>query len=668
MMDSDEAMHSISVLYVEDDRVILESLQIPLQRKVKQLWIARNGEEGLALCHAHKPDLVISDIRMPVMDGLAMSLHIRKHYPKLPIILTSAFEEAQYLRDALAIGVYQYVAKPLDWKKLIAAISRCAYELVLEKQLRRQQAALTYHVRALTQYKHAVEEGTMICSTDQNGVIHQVSDAFCQLSGYRREELVGNTCFQVRYLEKEQQQAIELAQREGRIFRGVVKNRHRDGHLFYTNLTIVPIHDEQEQITEFLYFREDVTQLVNQIYTDPLTGYPNRAALLRALEQIESPLMVLLNIDGFSQINLFYGHSDGDRLLRDVTATLDQYRGEYFPKATLFKLAADEFALVMSAPNWTNRQADRMLHRILHRLESHNFICADTPIKLSFTLGYSLDSEEDPLANADIALRHARMQRVSLAGAEALVGWKQHCSNNLLWVQKLKQAIAEDRIVPWFQPIIDNRSQQILKYECLIRLIERDGTPVLPGAFLEVAHKSQLYYQLTKIMISKSCRAFRDKPYCFSLNLTNSDILNVDLMDHLRKTIHEEGVAKQLIIELLEWEGVGCYEQVAKFVSEMKALGCQLAIDDFGSGYSNFSHLQQLQADFIKIDGSIIRQIIWDRNSLLIVQTIAEFAHRLGVQTIAEFVENEEILLHIRQLGIEFSQGFLYGKARPEIP
>ncbi|MCJ7766629.1 MAG: EAL domain-containing protein, partial [Thiovulaceae bacterium] len=170
----------------------------------------------------------------------------------------------------------------------------------------------------------------------------------------------------------------------------------------------------------------------------------------------------------------------------------------------------------------------------------------------------------------------------------------------------------------------------------------------------------------TSIMVEKSCRHFRDKPDHFSVNLSVDDMIDSDTVSFIKKQITAHNVAGRIIFEILESDGIENYPEIRSFIEEMQELGCQFAIDDFGSGYSNFEHLLQLRIDYIKIDGSLIRNLHTDSSALSIIEAIVLFAHKRKLICIAEFVHNVEVYEIVKELGIERSQGFYLGEPRPD--
>jgi len=159
-----------------------------------------------------------------------------------------------------------------------------------------------------------------------------------------------------------------------------------------------------------------------------------------------------------------------------------------------------------------------------------------------------------------------------------------------------------------------------------------------------------------------------NRPISISLNFTVEDIRNHETVRFFKDKLSEYNVADRVVVELIESEGIENYEEVSRFIAEIKALGCRVAIDDFGTGYSNFTHLMHLNADYLKIDGSIIKRINDDRNSELVTRTLVDFARRLGMETVAEYVHSQAVQDKVVALGVDYSQGFFLGKPGPELP
>ncbi|MBV5320782.1 MAG: GGDEF domain-containing protein [Sulfuricurvum sp.] len=405
---------------------------------------------------------------------------------------------------------------------------------------------------------------------------------------------------------------------------------------------------------------EQREQLKYHLSTDANTDLPNRFSLVEALSKKNISALAIINIDRFSDINEVYGITIGDAILARYGDWL-RLEIQSNKNIELYKLGSDEYGLVVK--NYDDLEPFvQFLEGVIAKTQKEVFVIDEIEIVLTATIGYSR-ADERVLEHATAALKQAKRNRHSmeLFTSES----KQEQENNIAWYKRIKEAIEESRILPYFQPIVDNNNGKIIKYEALIRLIERDGSVISPYLFLEIAKKTKLYPDLTKIMIDKVVSVFKDTNIPVSLNLSTQDLTNIDLADYLEQTIHENGVEKLIIFEILESEGIENYSSVSEFVDRFKAIGCRFAIDDFGSGYSNFDHLLKLNVDTLKIDASLIKNLPHDRNAQIFVKHICDFAHEMGISVVAEFVANEEIFHQVRAIGIDASQGYYFYEPSP---
>jgi diguanylate cyclase (GGDEF)-like protein len=431
------------------------------------------------------------------------------------------------------------------------------------------------------------------------------------------------------------------------------------------NIRISDYAKQQKDIAGFLEkeVENKTVQLRGQLYTDTLTGCPNRIRLLEDLANADDGILLIINVDGFQQINDFYGHIAGDHVLSSLSETLKQITGTQ-PDMTVYKLSGDEFAIFTSHSIGYN-SLELFLKGLGERIENVPIYYEEAKIKIQVTMGTTVNIH-DGMEKADIALKTARINHKPFMIYDGSLNIEDQYHQNMQWVQRLTEAIEKDRIVAYYQPIFDTHTGAVVSYECLIRLIEKDGTVLSPFHFLEISKKARLYTRLTRIMVEKSCRHFSDKTDHFSINLSVDDILDEDTVSFIKEQIQKHGVQEQIIFEILESVGIENYSEVLSFIEEMKRLGCRFAIDDFGSGYSNFDHLLQLKIDYIKIDGSLIRNLHTDTNAVSIIEAIVYFAHKRQLICVAEFVHNAEVYEIVKSLGIDRSQGFFLGEPRSD--
>lgn len=396
-------------------------------------------------------------------------------------------------------------------------------------------------------------------------------------------------------------------------------------------------------------------QLQYHLTTDSVTDLPNRFSLVEALAQESVSALAIINIDRFSDINDVYGIAIGDAILSGYGHWLRRILATE-KNIYLYKMGSDEYALVYDDCSDMSRCIE-FLDKLITLTQKESFVIEGIEIVLTITVGIAPASDR-VLEHATAALKQAKQKRHSLEVFS--FEFKQEQGNNIAWYKRIKEAVEESRIVPYFQPIVDNATRKIIKYEALVRLIDHDGKVISPYLFLDIAKKTKIYPELTKMMIDKVIKEFKGRSLPVSLNLSTQDLTNPDLADYLESIILSEGMGKLIIFEILESEGFENYDAVCGFIDRFKSIGCRFAIDDFGAGYSNFDHLLRLNVDTLKIDGTLIKNLPHDRNAQIFVKHIAEFAHEMGISTVAEFVANEEIFERVKAIGIDASQGYYF--------
>jgi diguanylate cyclase (GGDEF)-like protein len=423
---------------------------------------------------------------------------------------------------------------------------------------------------------------------------------------------------------------------------------------------------ENEVNRKTLEVNKNKKALEKLLITDRLTRLLNRQKLIEDISvSIKAPSrhLALVNIDRFKDINDFYGHEIADKLLIELASLLiNMYRNS---KSTVYKLPSDEFA-IYTTQEITPKEFKNNILMLVESVEKTKFEVEEYSIYLSISCGIA--SNDKPLIlKADMALQKSKQTHVNVEVYDDSISVEDNIKNNIKGLTLLKKAIKDDQIIPFFQPIYSLEDSKISKYECLVRIIKNDETVIAPYQFLDIAMKSKLYSQITKRMIEKSFKYFEDKEYEFSINISIEDVLNINTVEFILKSLKDYKNAHKVVFEILESDKVENYGIMKKFIDDIKEFGCKVAIDDFGSGYSNFSHIMELKIDYLKIDSSLVKNILTDENSRKITQTIIHFAKELGMETIAEFVEDEESLNLLKEMGSSYAQGYYIGKPSSKI-
>ncbi|RLD41640.1 MAG: bifunctional diguanylate cyclase/phosphodiesterase, partial [Bacteroidetes bacterium] len=284
-------------------------------------------------------------------------------------------------------------------------------------------------------------------------------------------------------------------------------------------------------------------------------------------------------------------------------------------------------------------------------------------LNLMMSSGIAFSGRKKMLAYADMALKNAKKRNIHLSIFEHEKELEKLHQEDIDSHQNLINALDNDNIISYFQPIVPIKDlSKPIKYESLVRIEQDNGNIIQPINFLDVARTNRIYDKITKAVLINTLAVASKHLIPCSLNISFSDIENELTMQMFFTTLEKYKHNDLITIELLETEDFTNYEAVYNFCVKVHNHGLKIALDDFGSGYSNFTHILNLPLDYIKIDASLISNIDKDKNSRLMVETIVELAHKLDVETIAEFVSSQEILNVIKEIGIDYAQGFHIGK------
>jgi len=541
---------------------------------------------------------------------------------------------------------------------------------------------LNKNISFLDGYKLAIDKSSIVSKTDLKGIITYANEMFCDVSGYTEEELVGSSHNIVRHPDVPKSAFRDMWKtiKNKQIWKGLVKNKKKDGSYYIVNATIIPILDNLGEIREYVAVRHDITELeenkeeIKKQRTDLLTGLPNRNQLLEDLRSAIKPIIFYLNIDDFSGFNDFYGELEGDNILLRLTQILTQMREEN--RFRLYKLESDQFILLFEEGYLSRDNLQYFFEEMIENIEK-KVINQDSErknrIAISVSAGaatyYVNDDYQKLILYSNIARKKAKKEHKKFLLFHHSMRKNEDYAHNIEWIKRIKEAINEDRIVCYYQPIFDNHStSKATKFESLVRLIDKDGQAISPFFFLEIARKAKIYPQITKIVIDKTFEAFKKFPtYQFSVNLTIEDILSEETTNYIYQKLESYVNPSRVIFEITESQEIADYKIINKFIKYVRQYKAQIAIDDFGSGYANFEHILNIDADYIKIDGSLIKNIDTDENSKIITEAIISFSKKLKRKTIVEFVHNHEVHHIVKELGADYSQGFYLGVPSPKI-
>lgn len=421
--------------------------------------------------------------------------------------------------------------------------------------------------------------------------------------------------------------------------------------------------------------------LTYQASHDPLTNLSNRFEFERCAEKLihsaqsdsVEHALCFLDLDQFKVVNDTCGHTAGDELLRQLGQVLhDRTR----KRDTLARLGGDEFGILME--DCTKEQASRVANTILKSVQDYQFNWQGHTFRVGVSIGVVSINEttgnvSELLKQADAACYMAKdlgRNRIHVYHHEDVDLARRH--GEMQWVARINHALENDRFVLYAQPIVPLDRTSGSNHELLVRMLDENGATIPPGAFLPAAERYDLISRVDSWVIRNAFeilvrhqRFIRDVGYV-SINLSGQSLVDEEMLDFINAYLTNSGIdAAKICFEITETAAISNLNMANHFISTLKATGCRFALDDFGSGLSSFGYLKNLDVDFLKIDGMFVRNIATDQIDHAMVRSINEVGQVMGMQTIAEFVENDEIKGMLREIGVNYGQGYGIGKPVP---
>jgi diguanylate cyclase (GGDEF)-like protein/PAS domain S-box-containing protein len=528
----------------------------------------------------------------------------------------------------------------------------------------------------------AAAPGVLI--TNRDGTIEWANPALIAMTGYSLDELVGSN---PRLLQAGGRKPVFFRDLwktilAGTVWQGEIENRKKDGASYIAEMTIAPIREEDGSISHFVAVEQDVTARKRQQEeisrlgsVDPLTRLLNRASFSVHLEVAVArakggPRGALLQIDldRFRVVNDLEGHSAGDQLLVMVAERL---AAALRPIDAVARLGGGEFAVIL--PDVDREKALETAEVLRSAIGDFGFQIGGRTYNLTASVGFAtIDGSarsESVRARADEALQAAKE-----LGRDQTFVWEEDLTGHApmtehrRWAIQLQNALRDDRVVIHFQPVVSLTSGCTVYHEALVRITSPDGALVPPGDFLPAAERFGLMPQVDRRVVEKSLELLARRPDVnLFVNLAGGSLTDESLLDWLCTAIAARALAPgRLTFEITETTALSDLARVQRAIRQLKQLGCCFAIDDFGTGFASFGYLRSLPVDEVKIDGSYVHDIDRNPTSRALVSAMAAVAHALGKSVVAEMVDRESVATILRELGVEYGQGWHWGAASPE--
>lgn len=410
------------------------------------------------------------------------------------------------------------------------------------------------------------------------------------------------------------------------------------------------------------------TQLeINRLYHDPLTGLPNRYKLIEDLKHSKHPKLAVMSFDKFHEVNAAYGIAIGDQILQRFAQRLLDLSHPQIENHAVYRLHGDTFAFLIDESISYN-DLKRISLKFVDDITA-NFYIGAKQINLTLTIG-AVTHVSDPLELAEMAFHEANQSNQPIVTYDNEILLPDVYRQNLQEVTELKAALQENRLVPYYMPILKIKTGVVAKFECLARVVDDKGNIVsMPDDFLPIAYRAKLYRQITRTILNHAIEKIRETGHTISINISTTDINDPRTSQFLYRRIKATGVGEKLELEILETEQVSDYKSTRYFLLQLKSLGCRIGIDDLGRDYSNYERLINLPFDFIKVDHTIIQHLEKNPDADQLIKALVKLAKNNGLETVAEYCANEVIFAIIRNIGFDYAQGYSIGKpaATPEM-
>lgn len=417
------------------------------------------------------------------------------------------------------------------------------------------------------------------------------------------------------------------------------------------------------QYTHLQDLQNKKNEIYNMLITDKLTSLPNRVKLNYDIDSLKHQSLILIDIDRFSLINDAYGFEVGDSVLIHTKDIIQKLLRQ---DMTLYRLESDLFAILMDEVD--KETLSQEVDTIKAVLDNSPLEIGNLSLYISVTIGIVYYQLGNIIQKAEIALKQARkVSRNRVEYYSDSLDLIHTIAINNEWTFRIIKAIEHDDILVYFQPIVDCKTDQIVKYEALVRLRYKDEI-FGPFHFLDTARYSGYLTKITNIVFEKSCKKFTNNPYKFSINITDVDLADAKFIDFIEKTRKSYNIDRdRIVFEILEESSISNNLLANENLKKLTDLGYALSIDDFGTQCSNFSQLGEHHYESIKIDGKFIRDLDTNEKSRIITKSILFFTNEIGFKTVAEFVHSKEIYDIVKELGVDYAQGYFLGEPKPDL-
>jgi PAS domain S-box-containing protein len=614
------------------------------------IYQAKSVSEAIEIS-SKKIDIIFYDTQIKGEDGKKL-LYCFKDYnefKKIPSIAIVPNGQDEEYPIVIENGSIDFIKKPLNATELYVKCNLHIEQSIVQKKV-------NAYKKYMYEYQRILDESNIISKADLKGNITYVNQNFVNISGFSANELIGKSHNIIRHQDTPKDVFKNMWKKiqNKETFKGIIKNKRKDGTPYYVDASVLPILDVDGNISEYIGVRHDITDIMNakKLFQDDIS---------HAVE----PLAFLSKIENYVLLKEFYGETFIQKIEDFVSNKLIELMPPYYKIKKIYHFDNGEFAFFKELKDTILDDVPIFLQNFQENLAAYDFIVDGSKMDINLSFSYTTQKNES-FENLKIGILKAQHQKLGIVFCNDYASEnKIKAKDNLVIVDMLKDVIENNpsRIISHFQPVYNNKTKQIEKYESLVRVQKNDGTLLSPFFFLEIAKRAGYYLDITNHILDNTFEALKQTDKEITINLSTLDIENSHIRNKILSLIVDPIYHGRVVFELLEDEAAKDFKTIQDFISVVKTVsGVKIAIDDFGAGYSNFERLLDFQPDILKIDGSLIKNIVEDSFSQHVVEAIVLFAKKENIQTVAEFVSDEKILKKVIELGIDYSQGFYIGK------
>ena len=703
------------ILIVDDNEHNLYILQILLGNYGYSTMLASDGEQALQVAREQTPDLIISDILMPVMDGFALCQEwqldpVLKSQPF--IFYTATYTDDKDKMLALKMGANRFIIKPQEPTVLVEIINE-----VLDQHTCGELTKASIESREepviMREYNHALVrklEDKMLqveasesrfrdfaeiaadwfIETDKNLVVNYVSQPTNASVNLPTQSLIdtrlidllyaNNTATDYEWLVEKLNSREPIADFENTL--------SIDNNKLILRYSGMAYFDSKHDFSGYRFVALDIsesqrlsTQLSYQASHDTLTGLINRPEFNRRLRRLITDelnpaehVLCYLDLDQFKIINDTCGHIAGDNLVKQLAASLTQSIRD---RDNLARVGGDEFAVLME--HCSVSQAQRVAENIRETINKFLFKFDDKSFQVSASIGLVAIDQSNREVSSIMSAADAACYAAKEQGGDRVHTYRYDDANmerwygDMEWTNTINLALKENRFTLYTQSIeaLKKTEAEPWRYEVLIRMVSPTGELVMPGHFLPAAEKYNLIQKIDRWVVDTVFdwlllnSSLLPGETIFSINLSGNSLGDEELLEHIVEQFSSRINPRQICFEITETSAVANYLEANDFINRLRDLGCQFAIDDFGSGVCSFAYLKAFEFDYIKIDGMFVHKINEDAISHAVVKSISEIGHVMGKKIVAEYVENEPILRTLMEIGVDYAQGYSIDYPQP---